>query len=77
LIICLRIRSTKNPLSWGATIDYCRPSKGRRVTGWKSIIQDIKNAGAEYFDQEVVEDGKFNFESLSRRYSGIYQSFIG
>ena len=31
--------------------------KGRKVTGWKSIIQDIKNAGAEFIDQEVVEDG--------------------
>jgi len=31
--------------------------KGRRVTGWKSIIQDIKNAGAEYVDAEVVVDG--------------------
>jgi protease I len=31
--------------------------KGRRVTGWKSIIQDIKNAGAEFVDREVVEDG--------------------
>jgi protease I len=31
--------------------------RGRRVTGWKSIIQDIKNAGAEYVDAEVVEDG--------------------
>lgn len=31
--------------------------EGRKVTGWKSIIQDIKNAGAEYIDQEVVEDG--------------------
>jgi putative intracellular protease/amidase len=30
--------------------------KGRRVTGWKSIIQDIKNAGAEYVDAEVVVD---------------------
>ena len=30
---------------------------GRRVTGWKSIIQDIKNAGAEFVDREVVEDG--------------------
>jgi len=30
--------------------------KGRKITGWKSIIQDIKNAGAEYIDQEVVED---------------------
>ncbi len=33
--------------------------KGRRVTGWKSIIQDIKNAGAEYLDEEVVVDGNF------------------
>lgn len=31
--------------------------KGRKVTGWKSIIQDIKNAGAEFVDAEVVEDG--------------------
>jgi protease I len=30
--------------------------KGRRVTGWKSIMQDIKNAGAEYVDAEVVVD---------------------
>lgn len=31
--------------------------KGRRITGWKSIVQDIKNAGAVFLDQEVVEDG--------------------
>ncbi|OPY23030.1 MAG: Intracellular protease 1 [Methanobacterium sp. PtaU1.Bin097] len=31
--------------------------EGRKVTGWKSIVQDIKNAGAEFLDQEVVEDG--------------------
>jgi len=30
--------------------------KGRRVTGWMSIVQDIKNAGAEYVDEEVVVD---------------------
>jgi len=30
--------------------------KGRKITGWKSIIQDIKNAGADFVDQEVVED---------------------
>jgi protease I len=29
----------------------------RKATGWKSITQDIKNAGAEYLDQEVVIDG--------------------
>lgn len=31
--------------------------KGRKITGYVSIIQDLKNAGAIFFDQEVVEDG--------------------
>lgn len=31
--------------------------RGRKITGWKSIVQDIKNAGAEFMDREVVEDG--------------------
>jgi protease I len=31
--------------------------RGRMITGYKSVIQDIKNAGAEFVDQEVVEDG--------------------
>ncbi|HOI14061.1 MAG TPA: DJ-1/PfpI family protein, partial [Methanoculleus sp.] len=31
--------------------------RGRKITGWKSVAQDIKNAGAEYVDQEVVIDG--------------------
>lgn len=31
--------------------------RGRKITGWKSIVQDIKNAGAQYLDQKVVEDG--------------------
>jgi len=30
---------------------------GRKITGWKSIVQDLKNAGAEFLDQDVVEDG--------------------
>jgi len=30
--------------------------EGRRITGWMSIVQDIKNAGAEYVDTEVVVD---------------------
>lgn len=30
---------------------------GRKVTGYKSIIQDIKNSGADFIDNEVVEDG--------------------
>jgi protease I len=31
--------------------------RGRKVTGYKSIVQDIKNAGADYQDEEVVVDG--------------------
>jgi len=46
--------------------------KGRTVTGWKSIIQDIKNAGAEYIDQEVVEDGNL----VSSRHPGDLPAFI-
>lgn len=30
--------------------------KGRTLTGYTSIAQDIKNAGAEFVDQEVVVD---------------------
>ncbi len=31
--------------------------RGRKVTGWKSIAQDIRNAGATFVDQEIVRDG--------------------
>jgi protease I len=31
--------------------------RGRKITGWKSLVQDIKNAGAEFIDKEVVIDG--------------------
>lgn len=30
--------------------------KGRRITGWNSIIQDIRNAGGDFVNKEVVED---------------------
>lgn len=31
--------------------------RGKKITGYTSVVQDIKNAGAHYLDQEVVEDG--------------------
>jgi intracellular protease, PfpI family len=46
--------------------------KGRKVTGWKSIVQDIKNAGAQFLDQEVVEDGNL----ISSRHPGDLPMFI-
>jgi protease I len=33
--------------------------KGRRVTSWPSIRTDLRNAGADVVDQEVVVDGNF------------------
>jgi protease I len=46
--------------------------RNRKVTGWKSIVQDIKNAGAEYLDQEVVVDGNL----VSSRHPGDLPAFI-
>ena len=46
--------------------------KGKKITGWKSIIQDIKNAGAEFLDQEVVIDGNL----VSSRDPGDLPAFI-
>ena len=46
--------------------------KGRTITGWKSIIQDIKNAGAIFVDEAVVEDGNL----ISSRYPGDLDVFI-
>jgi protease I len=45
---------------------------GRKVTGWKSIMQDIKNAGAQFLDQEVVEDGNL----ISSRHPADLPMFI-
>lgn len=46
--------------------------KGRKITGWKSIIQDIKNAGALFLDKEVVVDGNL----VSSRHPGDLPAFI-
>lgn len=32
-------------------------ARGKTVTSWPSIKTDLRNAGAEWVDQEVVEDG--------------------
>jgi protease I len=31
-------------------------AKGRKVTSWPSLQTDLKNAGAEWVDEEVVVD---------------------
>jgi protease I len=34
-------------------------AKGKTMTCYKSIVTDLKNAGANYVDQEVAVDGRF------------------
>jgi protease I len=46
--------------------------KGRKVTGWMSLAQEIKDAGAEYLDQEVVIDNNL----ISSRHPGDLPAFI-
>jgi protease I len=33
--------------------------RGKTVTSWPSVHTDLKNAGANWMDQEVVQDGQF------------------
>ena len=49
-----------------------RVAEGRAMTGWTSIVQDIKNAGATYRDTSVVVDGNF----VSSRHPGDLDDFI-
>jgi len=46
--------------------------RGRRITGYISIVQDIKNAGAEYVDAAVVVDGNL----VTSRHPGDLPDFI-
>jgi len=38
------------------TIIEAGAARGRRLTSWPSLMTDLKNAGAEWVDQEVVVD---------------------
>jgi protease I len=31
--------------------------EGRKITGWKSIVKEVRGAGGDFFDREVVVDG--------------------
>ena len=41
----------------GSLLIEARLVKGRRVTSWPSIRTDLENAGADWVDEQVVEDG--------------------
>lgn len=46
--------------------------KGRKITSWKSVKDDVINAGAEFIDKAVVEDGNI----VSSRSPADLKSFI-
>lgn len=46
--------------------------RGRRATGYISIVQDLKNAGVQYEDSDVVVDGSL----VSSRHPGDIPAFI-
>ena len=35
-----------------------RPARGKRIAAWPSLKTDLRNAGAEWVDEEVVVDGR-------------------
>jgi len=39
------------------TIIEAGRARGRRMTSWPSLKTDLRNAGADWFDQEVLADG--------------------
>jgi protease I len=39
------------------TVIEAGAAKGRRIASWPSLKTDLRNAGAEWIDQEVVTDG--------------------
>lgn len=47
-------------------------AKGRRMTSYKSIRTDLKNAGAEVVDEKVVVDGRF----ITSRNPGDLDAFV-
>jgi protease I len=40
------------------TVIEAGAARGRRITSWPSLKTDLRNAGAEWVDQESVTDGK-------------------
>jgi protease I len=46
--------------------------EGRRMTSYKSVADELKAAGANYLDQEVVTDGNF----ITSRQPGDLPAFI-
>ncbi|HIH78308.1 MAG TPA: type 1 glutamine amidotransferase [Halobacteria archaeon] len=47
--------------------------RGRTMTSWKTVAIDLKNAGANYIDKEVVVDG----DMITSRQPSDLDAFVG
>ena len=47
--------------------------RGRTMTSWKTVAIDLKNAGANYLDKEVVVDG----DMITSRQPSDLDAFVG
>ena len=56
-------------------------ARGRRLTSWPSVRTDLRNAGAEVVDEQVVTDGNITTsrspDDLSAFCERIVQEFAG
>ncbi len=51
--------------------------RGKTVTSWPSIKTDLVNAGADWIDQEVVEDGNIITSRMPDDLEAFSKAFIG
>jgi len=45
-------------------------ARGRRIAAWPSLKTDLRNAGAQWMDEEVVVDGT-SCRAATRRHPGV------
>jgi protease I len=48
--------------------------RGRRIASWPSLQNDLRNAGAEWADEEVVVDGQFTTSRSPADPAGVLRS---
>lgn len=51
--------------------------RGKKITSWPSLKTDLKNAGAEWVDQEVVQDGMLVTSRKPDDIPAFNRAFIG
>jgi protease I len=63
------------------TVIEAGAARGRKITSWPSLKTDLRNAGAEWLDQEVVTDGNLvssrNPDDIPAFNRGIIELFGG